>query len=84
MDLSFLASNRFWAIVITSASAVLIDPNFGTQPWYVSLAKFLGLVGAAFTVVRTVDRNTGDVAIPTTTVSMPANVSTVTATTENK
>lgn len=81
---AFLLSTRFWAIVITSASAVLIDPNFGIQPWYISLGKFLGLIGAAFTVVRTIDRNTGDAAVPTTTVSMPSSVKEVTATTKTK
>lgn len=59
---AFLTSTRFWAMVITSASVVLIDPAFATQPWYVSFGKFLGLVGAGFVTVKTIDRNTGDLA----------------------
>jgi F0F1-type ATP synthase assembly protein I len=53
----FLTSNRFWSIVITSLSAILIDPSTSTQPWYVTLGKFLGILGTQFTIVRTVDRN---------------------------
>jgi F0F1-type ATP synthase assembly protein I len=56
MDTEFLTSNRFIALIIGSASVVLIDPNFGSQPWYISLGKFLGLVGAGFISIRTVDR----------------------------
>lgn len=52
----FLTSVRFWAMVITSGSVVLIDPAFPTQPWYISIGKFLGLVGAGFVTVGTVDR----------------------------
>ena len=54
---SFLTSNAFWSNVITSASVTLIDPNFPTQAWYVTLGKFLGILSAAFTVVRTLDRS---------------------------
>lgn len=52
----FFTSNRFYAGVIGSASTVLIDPNFATQAWYVSLGKFLGLVSIVFITIRTVDR----------------------------
>ena len=52
----FLTSNAFWSNVITSASITLIDPNLATQAWYVTLGKFLGLLSAAFTIVRTIDR----------------------------
>ena len=55
---AFLESNRFYALLITSASVVLIDPNFPTQKWYVSLGKFLGLVGTGFISIRTIDRAT--------------------------
>jgi len=54
---AFLTSNAFWSNVITSASVTLVDPNFPTQAWYVTLGKFLGLLSIAFTVVRTVDRS---------------------------
>lgn len=54
---SFLTSTRFWAVVITAASVTLVDPSFPGQLWYVSLGKFLGLLGAGFTTVRTIDRN---------------------------
>ncbi len=54
---AFLTSTAFYAIILTSASGVLIDPNFINQPWYVTLGKFFGLLGAQFTVVRTVDRH---------------------------
>ena len=53
----FLTSPAFYSNVITSASVTLIDPNFPTQAWYVSLGKFLGLLSAAFTVTRTIDRS---------------------------
>lgn len=79
--LDFLTSNRFWAMVITSASAVLIDPSFATQPWYITLGKFLGLVGAGFVTVRTLDRASEKIggSANTTTVTMPKNVSSVKA-----
>lgn len=54
--LEFLYSTRFWTLLITSASAILIDPNFPTQEWYVSLGKFLALVGTGFIGIRTIDR----------------------------
>lgn len=56
MDLKFLQSNRFWAGVVGSASAVLVAPSFVTNPWYVSLGKFLGLLATVFISVRTLDR----------------------------
>ena len=56
MDLDFLTSNRFIALILGSASAVLVDPAFGTQPWYISLGKFLALVSAGFIGIRTADR----------------------------
>lgn len=52
----FLTSTRFWALLTGSASTVLIDPGFITQPWYITLGKFLGLVSAGFITIRTVDR----------------------------
>jgi len=54
---AFIYSTRFWSMVITSASVVLVDPTFPTTPWYVAVGKFLGLIAAGFTVIRTVDRN---------------------------
>ena len=54
---SFLLSNRFWSNIITSASVTLIDPNFATQAWYVTVGKFLGLLSAAFTLTATIDRS---------------------------
>ena len=60
---AFLTSTRFWAIVISSASLTLVDPALPTQAWYVSLGKFLGLIAGGFTVIRTIDRNTGDATI---------------------
>ncbi len=75
---SFIFSLRFWALVIGSASTVLVT-SFGTEPWYISLGKFLGLVSAGFISMGTIDKfskkNT------TTTVTMPDNVSSVSATT---
>jgi hypothetical protein len=56
MDYSFLGANRFWFMVLGAASAVLVDPELTTQPWYVSLGKFLGLLSAGFVTVRTIDR----------------------------
>ena len=56
MNLDFLGSNRFWVLLLGSASAVLVDPAFPTQEWYISLGKFLGLVSGGFITIRTVDR----------------------------
>jgi len=56
MNLEFLKSNRFWAGVVGSLSAVLIAPDFTTNPWFVSLGKFLGLLASVFIGIRTVDR----------------------------
>lgn len=77
----FLLATRFWAGVILSVSITLADPGFPTQPWYVTLSKLLGLIAGQFIVVKTVDRNIGDAA-KVTTVTMPENVSGVTATKE--
>lgn len=52
----FLLSTRFWALLLGSASTILIDPAFPTQPWYLSLGKFLALVAAGFIGIRTIDR----------------------------
>lgn len=54
--LDLFKSPRFWGVVITSASVVLVDPSFPTTAWYISLAKFLGLVSAGTLGIRTVDR----------------------------
>ena len=51
--LATLKSTRFYAMVVASASAVLIDPSFGTQTWYISLGKFLGLLSTGFVIVNT-------------------------------
>ena len=53
----FIYSTRFWSMVITSASIILIDPALATQPWYVSLGKFLGLLGTGFVTIKTLDRS---------------------------
>ena len=58
MDWTFLKSNAFYAGIIGSASIVLVDPNFATAKWYVTLGKFLGLVSVAFWGTRTLDRVT--------------------------
>lgn len=57
---SFLLSTRFWAIVLGSISTIIVQPEFATDEWYVSVGKILGLVSAGFTAVRTIDRNVGD------------------------
>lgn len=54
--MEILKAPRFWVMVIGVASAILIDPDFPTNPWYITLGKFLGLVSAGFVTVRTVDR----------------------------
>jgi len=51
-----LHSTRFYGMVIASASAVLIDPSFGTQPWYISLGKFLGLLSTGFVLINSVSK----------------------------
>lgn len=77
----FLTAPRFWAMVLGSASTVLVT-SFGTEPWYISLGKFLGLLSVGFVTVRTIDRAV-DSKSTNTTVSIPSNVSTVTATTDS-
>ncbi len=52
----FLTAPRFWSMVVASAGVILLDPSFPSQPWYVSLGKFLALVGAGFTTVGTIDK----------------------------
>lgn len=87
--LDFLLAPRFWAMVLGSASTILIDPGFPTQMWYVSLGKFLALLSAGFITVGTVDRVSDKMlegkkvtaSTQNTTVSMPSNT-TVTATNE--
>lgn len=59
-EFKFLFKVRFWSMVMADASAVLIDPAFQGQIWYVSLGKFLALLGITFTAVQTIDRNFGD------------------------
>jgi len=54
--MEFLTSNRFWAGVVGSLSAVLISPEFLINPWYINMGKFLGLLSAVFIGIRTVDR----------------------------
>lgn len=56
MDFKFLQSNRFWAGVVGSLSAVLISPEFSMNRWYVNLGKFLGLLATVFIGIRTIDR----------------------------
>lgn len=56
VDWTFLKATRFWAMTMANVSLILLDPNFPTQPWYVSLGKFLALEGGTFTLVKTVDK----------------------------
>lgn len=53
---AFLTSTRFWALIIGSAGVVLVDPTVMIDPWFMSFGKFLSLVAAGFTLIRTVDR----------------------------
>lgn len=76
---SFLFSTRFWSAIITSASVVLIDPAFGTQPWYVSLGKFLALLGVQFTIIRTADRASEQKVVAAGVSSGQTNVASVTS-----
>ncbi len=58
MDYSFLTSNRFWFLILGSASAVLVDPEISSRPLYYTIGKFLGLLSAGFIVIRSTDRAT--------------------------
>ncbi len=58
MDLEFLTSNRFWALIIGAASTILLDPNAPNKKWYVNVGQFLAIVSAGFITIRTVDRGT--------------------------
>lgn len=53
---AFLRSTRFWAMTLTNASLVLLDPNFPTDKWYISVGKFCALEGAGFWGTKTIDR----------------------------
>ena len=55
-EFAFLSKMNFWVMVFGAANVTLIDPSFATQPWYVSLGKFLGLVSAGFVTVQQVHR----------------------------
>lgn len=57
---AFVYSTRFWAIVLGSISTIIVQPEFATDEWYVSVGKILGIVSAWFTAVKTIDRNLGD------------------------
>jgi len=87
--MDFLTSPRFYAMILGSASTVLVT-SFGTEPWHISLGKFLALVSAGFITIATIDKNVGQANIKvaelagnSTTVSMPSNVTNVTTSTEN-
>lgn len=74
-------SPRFWLLVITAILQGLVVVNVieGAQAEglvQIVQALLLGVVG-----IRTIDRNTGDAKTNVTTVSIPSNVSTVTAST---
>ena len=56
IDLRFLKSNAFYAVLIGSVSVMLLDPEIANTPWYVSLGKFLSLFSAGFLGTRTLDR----------------------------
>ncbi len=58
MDLRFLTSNRFWALILGAASTVMLDPATPTQKLYVTIGKFLAIVTAGFVTIRTIDRTT--------------------------
>lgn len=57
LNLDFLGSNRFWALLFTVASGIFLMPDFPTQPWYINLGRFLAALGAGFITIRTVDRH---------------------------
>lgn len=56
-NLKFIVSPTFWSMVLTVSGGVLVDPNFPTQPWYITLGKWLLGVAGGFTVVGTINRN---------------------------
>ncbi len=77
-------SHRFWLLVATAVlqALVVVKVIDGLQAeglTQIVQALLLGIVG-----IRTIDRNTGDAKGTLTTVSMPNNVSTVTATKKKK
>lgn len=56
---SFLKSNRFWAVVIGAVSIYLQSKGLIGDAEMILIAT----VASAFTIIRTVDRNTGDAKI---------------------
>jgi hypothetical protein len=81
----FLKASRFWAMVIGAVSIYLRAKGFIGE----AEMQLIATLTAGFVVVRTVDKNTGEAAIEaakessgTTTVTIPSNVSSVTASTE--
>lgn len=58
---AFLKSHRFWALVLGSASTVLV--NSAGESWQISVGRFLGLLSAGFIAIRTVDRTADKVSL---------------------
>lgn len=52
MDLSFLKSNRFWALIVLAVVAVLDSEGIISH----NIAAAIELVAAGFVGIRTVDR----------------------------
>lgn len=52
MDLKFLKSNRFWAVVIGAVALFLFQEGIITEPVF----ALIGTITAAFVGIRTIDR----------------------------
>ncbi len=76
---AFLTSSRFWALVIGALSIYLQAKGYIGE----AEMQLIATITAGFTVIKTLDRNIGDAKAGVTTVSMPANIGTVTATTSD-
>lgn len=52
----FITSPVFWKLGVVSASAVLLNPNFGSMEWYQILGQFLGFWLGPSALVNRIDR----------------------------
>jgi hypothetical protein len=56
MNLSFLTSERFYAVILGALGITLQDPEIATQPWYITVGKFITYASGGFATIGTVDR----------------------------
>jgi len=81
--IALISSPRFIGLVIVGGLQALVLFNVISGPQGEGLTQIIQAIIGGAIVIKTVDRNTGDAAKGTTTVSIPSNVTGVTATTQS-